>query len=216
MILAQIHVAPPVTPNGPTAQAWILKELAKPEYRASQPTWFDRAATAIRDWFNSLGAAAGPSIPGLGPIVIIVVIAVVLLIAFLVFGLPRLNRRSALGGELFGEDDQRSAPEILSAARSAASIGNFSLAILEGLRSIARSLGERTLVTMFPGTTAQDFVRHARVLFPAWTIELDHAATSFDAVRYLDETGTQAQWQEIERLARDLATAKPAEELLDA
>ena len=216
MILAQGRVEPPVTPNGPTAQAWILKELAKPEYRASQPTWFDRAATAVRDWFNSLGAGAAPSIPGLGPIVVVVVVAVVLLIAFLVFGLPRLNRRSAIGGELFGEDDQRSAAEILSAARSAASAGNFSLAILEGLRSIARSLGERTLVTMFPGTTAQDFVRHARVLFPSWATELDQAVTSFDSVRYLDETGTETQWQEIERLANDLATARPAEELLDA
>ena len=97
MILAQSRFEPPVTPNGPTAQAWILKELAKPEYRASQPTWFDRAATAVRDWFNSLGAGAAPSIPGLGPIVVVVVVAVVLLIAFLVFGLPRLNRRSAIG-----------------------------------------------------------------------------------------------------------------------
>jgi Domain of unknown function (DUF4129) len=216
MIAATTRLDPPVTPNGPTAQGWILTELAGPEYRASQPTWFDRAATAVRDWFDSLGGTAGPSAPWLGPVVVVVVVAVVLVIAFLVFGLPRLNRRSTVAGELFGEDDQRSATEILAAARAAARTGDYSLAIVEGLRSIARSLGERTLVTMFPGTTAQDFARHAGVLFPPFADDLRRTATSFDAVRYLDEAGTEAQWQLVERLARNLQTATPATRLQDA
>jgi hypothetical protein len=211
-----IRFDPPVTPNGPTAQGWILRELAKGQYRASQPTWFDRAATAVRDWFDSLGAKSGPSIPGLAPVVIVVIAVVVLVVAFLVFGLPRLNRRSAVSGELFGEDDRRSAADILRAARAAAATGNFSLAIMEGLRSIARSLDERTLVSMFPGTTAQDFARHAGALFPAYSRDLEATATTFDAVRYLDEPGTETQWNGIERLARDLQTARPAERLLDA
>jgi hypothetical protein len=204
-----IASGPPVTPNGPTAQGWIVRELAKGEYRASQPTWFDRVATAITNWFNSLGAKSGPSLPGLGPVVIVVIVAVVLVIAFFVFGLPRLNRRSAVTGELFGEDDQRSAAEILRAARAAAAAGNYALAIAEGLRSVARSLGERTLVTMFPGTTAQDFARHASAIFPIYSTQLAEIATSFDAVRYLNEAGTEQQWREVERLARDLQTAQP-------
>jgi hypothetical protein len=216
MTMVLISSGPPVTPNGPTAQSWLLKELAKGAYRASQPTWFDRAATAIRNWLDSLVPNSGPSIPDLGPIVIVVAGAVVVIIAFLVFGLPRLNRRSAVHGELFGEDDQRSAAQILSAARSAASTGNYALAIVEGLRSIARSLSERTLVTMFPGTTAQDFARHAGALFPKYASALEQTATSFDGVRYLDEPGTEKQWREIEALARDLRTASPANQLVDA
>jgi Domain of unknown function (DUF4129) len=207
---------PPVTPNGPTAQGWVLRELAKGEYRASQPTWFDRLSTAVVNWFNSLSPNSGSALPGLGPIVIVVVVAVVLLIAFLVFGLPRLNRRSTVTGELFGEDDQRSAAQILSAARAAAAVGDFSLAIIEGLRSIARSLGERTLVTMFPGTTAQDFARHATAIFPAYSTEFTRIATSFDSVRYLDESGTESEWKAVARLARELQTAQPAAALVDA
>jgi hypothetical protein len=216
MTVALSRLDPPVTPNGPTAQGWILQELAKGQYRASQPTWFDRAATAIRDWFDSLSAKSGPSIPGLAPVVIVVIAVVVLVIAFLVFGLPRLNRRSAVTGELFGDDDERSAAEILRAARAAAAAGDFSLAIVEGLRSIARSLGERTLVTMFPGTTAQDFARHAGALFPSRSHDLEAIATIFDGVRYLDEPGTEAQWRAVEQLARDLQSAQPAHRLLDA
>jgi hypothetical protein len=216
MTLWSLVQDPPVTPDGPTAQGWIVRELAKGEYRASQPTWFDRAATAVRDWFDSLSVKSGTSIPWLGPVVIVVIVAVVVLIAFLVFGLPRLNRRSAVVGELFGDDDQRSAAEILRAARSAAGSGNYSLAIVEGLRSIARSLGERTLVTMFPGTTAQDFARHASAIFPKYRSELGAIATSFDAVRYLDAAGTEAEWNQVEKLARELPSAEPAKPLIDA
>ncbi len=216
MILGWAALGPPVTPNGPTAQNWIVRELAKGQYRASQPTWFDRAATAVSNWFNSLGTKSGPSIPGLGPLVIVVIVAVILIIAFFVFGLPRLNRRSAVSGELFGEDDQRSAAEILRAARAAAAGGDYALAIMEGLRSIARSLGDRTLVTMFPGLTAQDFARRASGVFPTYSTQLASIARSFDAVRYLDEPGSEQQWREVERLARDLASAQPVGVMQDA
>jgi hypothetical protein len=216
MTLGSIIREPPVTPNGPTAQGWIARELAKGEYRSSQPTWFDRLSTAVSDWFNSLGAKSGPSIPGLAPVVIVVIVAVILVIAFFVFGLPRLNRRSSVSGELFGEDDQRSAAEILRAARAAAGAANYALAIAEGLRSIARSLGERTLVTMFPGTTAQDFARHASAIFPSHSNALGAIAKSFDAVRYLDAPGTEQEWREVEQLAGELQTAQPVGATQDA
>jgi hypothetical protein len=206
----------PVTPNGPTAQSWLLRELANPAYRASQPTWFDRVSTAVLDWLNSLVPKSVAGAPNLGPLVVVIIVVVVVVIAFLVFGVPRLNRRSRVVGELFGEDDRRTAAEILAAARSAASANDFSLAVLEGLRSIARSLGERTLLTMFPGTTAHDFAARASELFPDYRKQLELTARSFDGVRYLDARGTPEQWLEIERLAIELQTARPTNQLLDA
>jgi hypothetical protein len=210
MSTREVRLGPPVHPNGPTAQAWILRELAKSEYAASRPTWFDDLATNIRDWLNSLFTPTVPGIPGLGPLVLVVIVAVVLVIAFLIFGLPRLNRRSQVTGELFGEDDRRTAAQILAAARAAAVTGDYSLAIVEGMRAAARTLGERTLLTMFPGTTAHEFARQAATVFPSDRARLESVATIFDGVRYLNEQGTEQNWRQTEQLAVDLRTARPA------
>ncbi|HEY1530156.1 MAG TPA: DUF4129 domain-containing protein [Galbitalea sp.] len=209
MNVAALPLEPPVTPDGPTAQSWLLAELAKSEYAPSRPTWFDQLATAIRNWFDSLSAPSLGGIPGLGPLVIVIVVVVVLLVAFLVFGLPRINRRSRVAGELFGEDDQRTAARILADARAAAAAGDFSLAVVEGMRASARVLSERTLLTMYPGTTAHSFSRQAALLFPGHVALLEQTATVFDRVRYLDQPGTSAEWQDAERLASELRTALP-------
>jgi hypothetical protein len=207
---------PPVTPNGPTAQGWILGELSKNEYAASRPTPFDIFATDVRNFLNSLTAPSVGGVPGLGPLILVILIAVVLVIAFLVFGLPRLNRRSRITGELFGDDDQRSAAQILSAARAAAATGDYSLAVIEGMRASARVLAERTLLTMYPGTTAHAFSRQAAVLFPGSATQLEQTAAVFDRVRYLGARGTEAEWRDTERLAGELRTIQPVGQRVDA
>ena len=210
MNTTSIRLDPPVTPDGPTAQAWVLQELAKSEYAASRPTWFDQVATAVRKWFDSLTTPSVGGIPGLGPLVVVIIIVVVLVVAFLIFGLPRLNRRSRVSGELFGEDDQRTADQILAAARAAAAAGDFSLAVIEGMRATARVLAERTLLTMYPGTTARSFSGQAAALFPAHAQLLERTAAVFDGVRYLGAHGTESEWRDAERLASNLRTAMPS------
>jgi len=212
----ELRLDPPVTPNGPTAQQWILDELSKNQYAASRPTPFDVFATDVRNFFNSLTAPSVGGVPGLGPLILVIVVAVVIVIAFLVFGLPRLNRRSRITGELFGEDDQRTAARILTAARAAAAAGDYSLAVIEGMRASARVLDERTLLTMFPGTTAHAFSRQAAVLFPDSAAQLEQTAAVFDRVRYLDAQGTEADWRDAERLASELRTIQPVSQRVDA
>jgi Domain of unknown function (DUF4129) len=211
MNVSAIALDPPVTPGGPTAQAWILEELAKNEYAPSRPTWFDQVATAIRNWLDGLTTPSIGGIPGLGPLIVVLVIVIVLVVAFLIFGLPRLNRRSRVSGELFGEDDQRTAAQILAAARAAAATDNYSLAVIEGMRASARMLAERTLLTMYPGTTAHSFSRQAAALFTDRTQQLEQTATVFDRVRYLEVPGTESEWHDAERLAVDLRTAAPVD-----
>jgi hypothetical protein len=204
----------PVDPDGPTARQWLLDELAKPPYRAAQPTPFDLLVKQIQDWINSLIEGLGSvQIPGVGNLlglVAIVVVIVILVVAFLVFGLPRITRRSAANGELFGDDDTRDAATMRRDAERAAASGDYTAAIAELFRALARGLDERTLVSVFPGSTAGDVASRAAAVFPDAAARLHAAARAFDEVRYLDTTGTAAHWEQLVALERELRTARPA------
>ena len=199
----------PVDPDAPEARNWLIDELAKTEYRAAQPTWFDRLSSAVSDWLQSLsfGAAGGP--PGVGVLIVVLVVVVALVVAFLIFGLPRLNRRSAVTGSLFGDDDARDAASIRRAAESAAAAGDYALAIAEIFRSTARGLAERTVLTTSPGTTAHDFALRAAEAFPAFRGPLGDAASAFDGVRYLDRPGSRTQYDAMAELETSLRSARP-------
>ena len=200
----------PVDPDRPEARRLLTEELAKQEYQAAKPTWWDQLLGQFTDWINSLefGGSEGP--PAFGMLVLLIVIAVLLLIAFLIFGLPRLNRRSTVTGSLFGDDDARTAAQIRAAGEAAAARGDYTLAVAEMYRSIARGLAERTVLTTSPGTTAHDFARRAGVAFPTHASELASSAIAFDDVRYLGGEGTREQYEMVEKLERKLRSAKPS------
>jgi hypothetical protein len=215
MILSIFDV--PVDPDRPEAHDLLQEELLKSEYLSAKPTWWDQFIAGLNDWMNGLqiGGAQGP--PAVGLLVVIVAIAVALLIAFLVFGLPRINRRSRVTGTLFGEDDARTAAQMRSAAEAAASKADYATAIAEMFRSIARGLAERTILTTSPGTTAHDFGSRAAMVFPQQYGELAAAAAAFDDVRYLERPGTQAQYDLVNRLERQLRTTRaPSLEAVDS
>lgn len=199
----------PVDPTAPVAQQWLIDELSRPVYQAAKPTLFDRVAKAIGDWLDSLqlGQLKGP--PAFGISVVIVIVIVVLVVAFLIFGVPRLNRRSAIAGSLFGENDARDAAAIRRDAETAARAGDYSAAVAEMFRAIARGLAERTVVTTSPGTTARDFAGRAGAVFPPLTARLADSAASFDEVRYLGGQGSAPQYESIAALERDVRTARP-------
>lgn len=203
---------PPLDPNADQARSQLIAELSKPEYQASKPGLFDLLATWLRDWLNglanSLTGASGPA--GLGNVVILVLVIAAIVVAFLVFGVPRLNRRSAVTGTLFGDDDSRDSDALRAAAARAAAAGDFATAIAEQFRAIARSLSERGLVTTFPGTTATGFASRAAASFPAESGALDAAAAAFDGVRYLGRAGTADEWQTVDGLATRIRAARPA------
>jgi len=208
-VIVSLPLDVPVDPDAPEATRWLLDELSKPQYQAAQPTLFDRIAKAVSDWLSSLqlGSAEGPPALGLGVIILIVVAALV--VAFLIFGLPRLNRRSRVTGSLFGEDDARTAARMRLDAERAAADGDYTGAVLEMFRAIARGLAERTVLTTSPGTTAHDFGARAGRAFPDRAEALQDAAAAFDDVRYLDREGTQSRYREVAALERALRTARP-------
>jgi hypothetical protein len=204
--------APPLDPTALEAHDQLLHELSNPIYQAAQPTLLQIIQKFLSDWFNSLNPSGVPGLSGLGSLgslAIIVVVLAALVVAFLVFGVPRLNRRSRSVGSLFGDEDERDSEALRRAADAAAAAGDYATAIAEQFRSIARGLAERTILTTFPGTTAHGFAEQAANPFPASSADLRAAANAFDRVRYLGLPGTEQEWSAVRRLGDELRTAKP-------
>jgi hypothetical protein len=206
----------PVNPDRPQAKQWLLQELARPVYRAAEPTPFDRLAKAIQDWFASLRIGNLAGSPTLGIAIVVVIIVAAIVVAFVIFGVPRLNRRSALTGGVLGDSDDRTADQLRASANAAAAAGDYSAAIVEMFRAIARGLLERTIVQSTPGTTAHTFSTIAGRALPDLAARLDSAARTFDSVRYLNRAGTREKFYAISDLERELSTRHPNAELMPA
>lgn len=215
--LSALRLDVPVDPSSPQAQDWLRNELAKPEYQAAKPTWFDLASKAVQDWLGSLfSGPAGDAGPVL-LVVVVLVVAALIVAAFLIFGRPRVNRRAASDRRaLFGADDARSADELRRSAAEAARAADWPLAIEEQFRAIAAALDERTLVDVRPGTTATEFAAQAARSAPGQAAELRQAARTFDEVRYLDRPGSEAGYQQLVALDAELQRIRPAQEAVVA
>lgn len=208
----------PVDPDAPEARDWLLDELSKTPYQAAKPTLIDQIGQQILQWFGDLlawlsGTGQAGAGAGAAPLwlALLIPLAIIGVIAFLVYGVPRLNRRSRVTGALFGEDDARDAAAMRRDAERAAAAGDYASAIAELFRALARGLAERTLVTTSPGTTATEFARRAGSVFPASASELTSSAGDFDGVRYLGHPGSREQWDRMVALERSLRSARPAE-----
>ena len=110
---------------------------------------------------------------------------------------------------VLGEDDARDAARIRQDSEAAARAGDYSSAVADMFRAIARGLAERTIVTASPGTTAHDFATKAGAAFPQLGARLSNSAAAFDEVRYLGRVGTEQQYGSIAALERELRATRP-------
>lgn len=210
MSLRAARPQPPLTPGNETARSWLAHELAKPEYAASRPSWFDLLSQRVADWFASLhvhGASSGAS--AWLAVIGAAIAAAIIVGAVLRYGLPRLNRRAhaaLTGGEVA---DSRTAAELRAAADRAAGGGEWELAVIERFRAIAASLAERTVVAVRPGTTAHEVGEAAASVFPAETAALREAAAAFDAARYLGRRMSAGEHERLRELDERLRRATP-------
>lgn len=199
----------PVDPDADDARRWLQDELAKPEYRAAEPTWFDRLMKAIGDWIGELFSSGG-GVPQ--PVVIAVVILVVValvVIGLLVFGLPRLRRRRAASAPLFDDGDTRDLAELRRAAEAAAQRGDWPLAIEERFRAVVRGLVDRELVRVYPGSTAHGIADASAAPLPEFAAELAAGAALFDQVRYLGRAGDAEGYARLTALDEALWRTTP-------
>ncbi|QYH35634.1 DUF4129 domain-containing protein [Salinibacterium sp. M195] len=200
----------PVEPDSDEATSWILNELSKAPYQAAKPTLFDRVSKAFTDWLDSLTIGDGTALPAFVLVLLIALATIAIVAAIVVYGIPRLNRKSRRPENiLFGEADYRTAAQLREAAEKSAARDDFASAIADMFRAIARGLSERTLVTMTPGTTAHGFaVRAARVL-PECGAELAESADTFDLVRYMRKPATRTQYEQLRAVESRTRAAKP-------
>jgi hypothetical protein len=210
----------PVDPDDDEARQWLEEELGAGgtdvDAPAEPPQWWLDFLEWLRRLLNGGGPSSGAGIDTgqtVGVVVAVVLVVALLVVAFAIFGLPRLRSRSRVTGDLFGELDDRTSTQLRSAAQRAADAGDFTSAVVEVFRSLARDLAERGIVATFPGTTAHDFARRATRVFPDATERLADAATVFDGVRYLGATGTEEQWRRMAALDVELRQARPPRSL---
>jgi hypothetical protein len=215
-MIASAPVDVPVDPDDEQARRWLEDELGRgdAEYEPPEtPGWWQDFLAWIDSLFSGLGGADAPT-PAfqtgqtVGIIAVIVLVIAVLVVAFAIFGLPRLRKRSKVTGDLFGEDDDRSALQLRTAAQRAADAGDYTEAVIELFRSLARDLAERGIVVTFPGTTARDFSRRTGLVFPSAADRLAEAAVVFDELRYLGGVGTREQWRRMSDLDTELRAAR--------
>lgn len=202
----------PVTPDADEATEWLEDELEKPMYQevdaAEQPDWLRDFLERVAQFIDSLGGEG--TTPAWATILIVLAIAV-LVVLFLIFGVPRLRRRSGASdtGDIFEADDERASDAMRRAADDAAAAGDWSRAIAEMFRAIVRGLHERTLVSSVPGSTSHDVARRAGRSLPGFAARLVSAADDFDAVRYLGDPGDADRFARTRELDSDLVAARP-------
>lgn len=204
--------APPLEPDEETARNWLLEELSKAEYQNAKPNPIDVFFNNLWEWFASLFTVDGSSRFGINPIWIFIIIAIALIvIAVVIFGRPKaIARRRAAYQSVFLEDDDRSVAELRAAAEAAAKNEDWGLATTERFRAISRSLSDRTLIAMRPGTTAQGVARAAATPFPDETDALHGAANGFDSVRYLGHQAEATTYEFVKELDLRLEPKRPA------
>lgn len=203
---------PPLTPDGDEAREWAERELSRPVYAEAEPTPIDRVARAIGDFFASLFGAEAP--PGLATIILLTAAALVLVaivVAFVVWGRPRLVRRAQTPvGALFGDDDQRTARQLRELAEQAAAGEDWDEAIVLRFRALARSLVERGVVDLPPGATARTLADLGAASHPDHAQDLRRSAASFDDVRYLGRHGTASSYADVARTDQGILAASAA------
>lgn len=202
---------PPLLPDEPEAREWVLHELSKQEYQQAKPNFVEEFFAWLWEQLANLISGGGFSGSGINPWAIVLLVVLIALIAGLVLlGRPRaIARRAAKPGAVFLEDDPRSATELRHAAEAAAAQGDWNLAIAERFRAISRSLSDRTLIALRPGTTAQGVAIAAVRVFPNEAGELHRGADRFDEVRYLNIRGTRDGYEALRALDDRLESSRP-------
>ena len=196
------------------ARRLLERELGRAEYDGAHVTWWDRFSRGFFEWLGTL-RPDGIGSPAFGRTLLVIAIVVIVAVVVLVVvarGLPRRRARlraERLGG-VFDDDDLRSAASIAEAARTALRSGDWSTAVLEGYRALARGLGERDLVPDVPGATARAIAVRAAVVFPASEAALHDAASTFDAVRYLGAEADERTARQVVETERAIRGTRPA------
>lgn len=183
------------------AQKLARRELAQ---LAKLPLW----ERLLNDLGHLLGGS-GNAIPrgwfGLG---VFAILAAGLIAVVMTWTRPGAERRARGGGVLGGK--ARSAREYRAEAERLAGSGDYSRAIVEGVRAIAAEFEERGILLARPGRTANEVAAEAGAELPGLASDLGTVTRLFDDVRYGDRPGTVTGYELVSRVDALARTASPA------
>jgi len=179
-----VTLANPPAPVGRSAGRDLAKhELSKHLYHRYDDSWPIAAlkwlARELAKLFDTVGRHAPGG--GVGALAFLgLLLALVLIARWRLGPLGRQARvaTSVLGGQL------RTAAEHRALAAAAAARNDWNVAVIEGMRAVARQLEESDLLDTKPGRTADELARDAASRLPAAAARLEDAARTFDAVAY--------------------------------
>jgi len=201
--------APPLVPDSDEAAEWAREELSRSVYSTGPSFWEWLWAKFLEllEKITSLGSGLGPAFV---PLIILTLVAAVIILALTLSG--PIRRRAAAGapGAMWQDDDARSAAQLREAADSAATGGDFTLAVIEQFRATVRALEERGLLETTRGMTAMEVAGTAARVFPQRSEPLHRGARSFNEALYGNQPATHAQYIVLRDLERDLQDAQPA------
>jgi hypothetical protein len=198
---------PPVLPAADEARRWAAEELAKSEYREATPSWLESLWADFLDWVSSLDGSAESA--GTMPAAVIgIVIALIIAIA-VILAKPRLNASAQRPKEVFESDSPLTAADYRHRAEGSAASGNWGDAVVDRFRALVRSAEDRTILDPEPGRTADEVALALSVPFSSEAGRLDHAARTFDAVRYGNAVPRSSDYEHIAALDAALEAARP-------
>src|SRR5450631_2568264 len=177
MTLAGWSLVGGLDPTPPQARDWLRQELQGPEY---QSPWLDSVLRWFADQIRRLFEGAG-HLAGLSPL--ITVLMAVVVIALLVWILPRVRRERGLAGS--------------------------GRAVLDWFRAIAKDMSDRRVLDDAPGRTAHEVSLALASTFPDHADRLALAADLFDSVRYGHRRASASLAGQIQELDAELVSAHP-------
>jgi len=155
---------------------------------------------------GQLFSASASAVPGgwFGLVVFGVLIAV-LIVVTLTWARPRARRRIRAGSVLGGQT--QTAQDYRRSAARFAEAGDYSQAIIDGVRAIAAEMEERGILRARLGRTANEVAIEAGAELPALARELRAVMRLFDDVRYGDRSGTPGGYELVGQVDGRVRTA---------
>lgn len=196
--------APPLDPSRGEGRRQLEQELAKARYDVEPGLW-DRFV----EWLLGLFDASGPGLPSW--VFAAVLVLGLALVALLVGLLLRPEARSRLEADHGGVLDDRGVDATAYRERAQAAVreGDWGTVLLDSYRAVVASAVERTILDELPGRTAHEASLELARAFPTEQVGLRGAADRFDAVRYGDEPGVEAEARAVLALDDRLTRTRP-------
>jgi hypothetical protein len=187
--------------GGPLIGRRDARRLARHEL--AEVSWWQRVFQAIARMLN----AAGNTVPrGWFGLIVLAVLAVVIVIVIVFWVRPARARRARAKPVLGGEN--KTAADYRRAARQLAEAGDYTGAIVEGVRAIAAELDEREILLPRADRTADELAAEAGSKLASLAADLRIVTRMFDDIRYGDKDGTHAGFDAVSQLDAQVRKAK--------